>query len=255
MLNQALSQNLWCIVRCRFLSLSTCQTINESAFFIHTELARFFARFITDTLIFGILFKLGFRYKVANIQLIKAVTGSLYFIEVMFGNKSSIRKKRLVHCTHLVDAQIYIGNTATATIFSARSPCQAHKVDDTQHTAVSQLGRSNHLCIFRIEDMCLQRSNQEHIVQAIGTCRFFQFIFRFRIAVINQLIELCQSFMQVIAITNFIYIITDVIRNISQTFQRISGVIALCFDRCIAKFRPGLNKKHKQHTIHIAQTL
>ena len=173
----------------------------------------------------------------------------------MFGNKATIGKKRLVHCAHLVDAQICIGNTATATIFSARSPCHAHKVNDTQHTAVSQLGRSNHLGIFRIEDMCLQRSNQEHIMQAIRTYYLFQFIFCFRIAVINQLIELCQSLVQVIAITNFVDIITDVIRNISQTFQRISGVIALCFDRCIAKFRSCLNKEHKQHTIHIAQTL
>ena len=123
-LNQTLGQNLRCVIGCGFFTLSTCQTINESAFFIHTKLARFFTRFVTDTLIFGILVKLRFRYKVANIQFVKAVTGSLYFIEVMFGNKSSIGKKRLVHCAHLVDAQICIGNTATATIFSARSPCQ-----------------------------------------------------------------------------------------------------------------------------------
>ena len=254
-LNQALGQDLRRVIGCGFLTFSTCQTINESAFFIHAEFARFFTRFITNTLIFGILVKLRFRYKVTDIQLVETVTGSLYFIEVMFSNKSSIGKKRLVHCAHLVDTQIGIGNTTTATISSARCPCQAHKVNDAQHTAVSQLGVGNHLGIFRIEDMCLQRSNQEHIVQAIGTCCFFQFFFRFRIAVINQLIELCQSFMQVIAITDFIDIITDVIRNISQAFQRISRVITLCFNRCIAKFRSGLNKEHKQHTIHIAQTL
>ena len=210
--------------------------------------------FITNTLIFGILVKLRFRYKVTDVQFVEAVTGSLYFIKIMFGNKPTIGKKRLVHRAHLVDSQICIGNTSTATILFTCCPCQAHKVNDTQHTAVSQLGRSNHLSIFRIEDMCLKRSNQKHIMQAVRTGRFFQLIFRFRIAVINQLVELCQSLMQVITITDFIYIITNVIYNITQTFQRISGVIALCFNWCIAKFRSGLNKEYKQHTIHITQT-
>ena len=60
--------------------------------------------FVTNTFIFGILVKLRFRYKVTDVQFVEAVTGSLYFIKVMFGNKTTIGKKCLVHRAHLVDS-------------------------------------------------------------------------------------------------------------------------------------------------------
>ena len=92
-------------------------------------------------------------------------------------------------------------------------------------------------------------------MQAVGACCFLQLIFCLRIAVINQFIKLCQGFVQVVTVTNFINIIPNVVGDIPQALQRITGVITLRFDRCIAKFRSGLNEEDKQHTIHIAQAL
>ena len=103
--------------------------------------------------------------------------------------------------------------------------------------------------------MCLQRCNQEHIMQAVGASGFFQFFLCLWITAINQFIEFCQCFMQIVTFTDFIHIITNVIGDITQTLQRITGIIALCLNRCIAKFRSGLNEEHKQHAIHIAQAL
>ena len=61
--------------------------------------------------------------------------------------------------------------------------------------------------------------------------------------------------MQVVTVADFIHIIPNVVSDIPQALQRITGVIALRFDRCIAKFRSGLDEEDKQHTIHIAQAL
>ena len=254
-LHQALCQNLRRVVGCGLFPLSAGQAIDESAFLIHTELAFFLAGLIADTFVFIILLQLAFGDKVTYIQLIERVALTLDFIQILLCNKATVGQQCFVDCAHLVDAQIRIGNTTTAAIFSARSSCQTHQVNDTQHTAIAQLRCSNHLGIFRVKDMCLQRSNQEHIMQAVVACCFFQLIFCFRIAVINQFIELCQRLMQIVTVTDFINIITNVIGDIPQARQRITGVIALRFDRCIAKFRSGLDEEDKQHTIHIAQAL
>ena len=107
-LNQTLCKNLRRVVGCGLFPLSACQAINESAFFIHTELALLLAGFIAHTLLFRVLVKLRFRYKVANIQLIETVTGALYFVKIVFSNKATIGKQCFVNCAHLVDTKICI---------------------------------------------------------------------------------------------------------------------------------------------------
>ena len=101
--------------------------------------------------------------------------------------------------------------------------------------------------------MRLERSNQKNIVYTVGTGYFLKFGFRFRIAVINQVIKFCQRFMQIIAIAHFIHIISDGVGDIPQTFQRVTFQITQFTDGSIAQFWPRLNEQYEQHPVHIAQ--
>lgn len=62
-LHQTLCQNLRRVVRSGLLPLTSGKAIDESAFFIHTELAAIFTGFIADTLVLGVLAQLVFFYK------------------------------------------------------------------------------------------------------------------------------------------------------------------------------------------------
>ena len=103
-LHQALCQHLWRIVRGRFFTLSACQAIDEGAFLIHAELTFFLTMLVTHAFIFGVLIKFCFRDEIAYIQLIKAVSCTLDFVQVLFGDKASVGKQGFVHGPHLVDA-------------------------------------------------------------------------------------------------------------------------------------------------------
>ena len=141
------------------------------------------------------------------------------FIQILLGDEATVRKQGFIDCTHLVDAEICIGNTPTSAVLPAGGTRQAHQVDDAQHTAVTQFGIGEHLRIFRIKDMCLQRCNPEYIVKTVCSAKFFQFLFGLRVTVVNQLIELGKGFVQIVAIPHFVYILTDIICNIAQRFQ------------------------------------
>ena len=56
-LHQTLCQNLRRVVRSRFLPFTSGKAIDESAFFIHTELAAIFPGFVADALVLGVLAK------------------------------------------------------------------------------------------------------------------------------------------------------------------------------------------------------
>ena len=67
--------------------------------------------------------------------------------------------------------------------------------------------------------MRLQRCNPKHIMQTVCGGKFFQFLFGLRVTVIDQLIELGEGFVQIVAVPHFVYILTDIICNITQRFQ------------------------------------
>ena len=155
----------------------------------------------------------------------------------MFCNESAIRQQCLINRTHLVDAEIRIGNTSATAVLLAGGACQTHQVDDAKHTAVTELCIRNHLGIFRIKDMSFQRCNQKYIMQTVCICKPLHLILSFRIAVVDQLIELGKSFVQIVAVADLIHILADVVRDVAKRFQRISAVIALCLDGSIPKLR------------------
>ena len=103
-LHQTLCQNLRRVVGSRLLPFTSGKAIDESAFFIHTELAAIFPGFVADALILGVLAKLVFFYKISDIQLVELITRPLDLVEIVFGNESTIAEQGFVHGTHLVDA-------------------------------------------------------------------------------------------------------------------------------------------------------
>ena len=54
---------------------------------------------------------------------------------------------------------------------------------------------------------------------------FYQFILGFGIAVINQFVEFCEGFVQIVSAANLGYVIAYIVRNITQALQGIAGEI------------------------------
>ena len=173
----------------------------------------------------------------------------------MLGNKAPIRKQSLVNRTHLVDAEICIGNASAAVVTLSGLSGQAHEVNDAQHDAVAQFCRRDHFRIFRVKDMSLQRSNHKHIVKTLLLRIFQDFLFCCRIAVVDQVIQLGKGLVQIVSAADFRHIITNIISNVPQALQRVARQIRLCLDGRIAQLRTSLDKQHKEHTVHIPQTL
>ena len=90
--------------------------------------------------------------------------------------------------------------------------------------------------------MRLQRCNQEHIMKAVTSDGLFQFFLGFGITVIDQFVELCQGFVEVVAGTDFINIYTDVFCDIPETFQRKAGQIGSSLDGGLTQFRTRFNE-------------
>ena len=243
--HQALCQHLRCVVGGRLLPLATGKAVDKGAFLIHAQLALFLAGLIAHPFFLLILGKLRLRDKISHVQLIEVVPLALYLIEVMFRNESAIGQQGLIHGPHLVDAEVRIGNASPAAVLFAGGACQTHPVDDAQHTPVAELCLCNHPGIFRVEDMSLQGCNQEHVVQASGGGCCLQLFLRLGIAIINEVIELSQGLVQVITLAHFLHLISDVVGNVPQAFQGISGQIGLCLHGGIAKLRTCLNKEDK----------
>lgn len=60
--------------------------------------------FVTDAFVLGVLVKLTFRDKIADVQFVEFVARLLYLEQSMLRDKAAIRQQRLVNRAHLVYA-------------------------------------------------------------------------------------------------------------------------------------------------------
>lgn len=100
--------------------------------------------------------------------------------------------------------------------------------------------------------MSFQRWDNKDIMYAFKALDLVVNRFLLRIARINQLIELTESFKQIEPLSDFFRVIADRFSNISQAFKRVARSIHLFIDWGIAKLRSCFDEKHEQHTVHIA---
>ena len=103
--------------------------------------------------------------------------------------------------------------------------------------------------------MSFQRRDNKDVMYAFKALDLVVHAFFLRIARIDKLIELAESFVKIESLSDFFCIVADRLSYITQAFKGIARSVYLFIDRSISKLRSCFNKQHEQHTVHIAQAL
>ena len=204
----------------------------------------------TYTLILVVVAQFTFGYEIADVQIVYLVALALNLIQVFLREKATVGQQSLIDAAQLVDAQITVTDAPPALALLGTG--EAHLVDDLKQHPVTDASFLNECGTFGIEDVRFQRINTENALNGLLICLN---LFRSRIAVIDQLEQQVERFLDIVAVLFHIRIGTGSVRDLAEAFKGIAQRIDVCLHGRVSQFGLRFNEKHEQDAVHIAQTL